>query len=176
MKKQQLPPLQGSFLRRSELGSGDLVIGTPKHLDESRFDFEVYLPSLGVNLQRGYVWSLEQQRALIESIFVNRLIPPLSLLLDWEDNYQVIDGKQRLRAVLDFRDGEFDFNGYLLSELPKNYITAFNYYPLMCYRLCEMEEGEVSDEEKIQWFEWINYAGTPQDLNHIQELKKKSKE
>ncbi len=38
------------------------------------FDFEVYLPTKGTNLQRELVWTLEQKKELIKSIILEREI------------------------------------------------------------------------------------------------------
>ena len=46
----------------------------------ANIDFDVFLPSRGMNLQRGYVWSIEQKRELIWSILLNRHIPRMALV------------------------------------------------------------------------------------------------
>ena len=133
------------------------------------FDFDVYLPSKGLNLQRPLVWTIEQKRSLIESVIIRRSIPPISVVLTIDDVYQVIDGKQRLSAFIEYINGGFDFCGYYCDELPKDYLGQIKRHHICAYRLCEYDEP-VSDADKIDWFRWINFAGTPQDAGHIERL------
>src|SRR6478735_11042092 len=82
------------------------------YLAKQRIDYNVYLSSKNKNLQRDFVWSLEQKRELIYSIFMERNIPALSLINlyneDTLDTFQVIDGKQRLSTMIAFYNNEFD--------------------------------------------------------------------
>ena len=71
------------------------------------FDFDVYLPSKTMNLQRPLVWTQAQKEALIESIIVKRFIPPISAIYTDESVYQVIDGKQRLTTLIAYLNNEF---------------------------------------------------------------------
>jgi hypothetical protein len=167
MKK--LPNIQNSFLQRNQIGGGDLCISQGKSVLSKVFDFDVYLPSKGMNLQRPLVWTIEQKRALIESIIVRRYIPPISVIQTVDDVYQVIDGKQRLSAFIDYIQGGFDFCGYYYSDLPKEYIRQIDRHYICAYRLCEYDEP-ISDDDKIEWFRWINFAGTPQEYEHMNAL------
>ncbi len=167
--KQQLPPLRSSFLERNEIGSGDLCIAQGKDVLQKTWDFDVYLPSKGMNLQRPLVWSLAQKRALIESVLVRRSIPPISVILTWDDIYQVIDGKQRLNAFIEYVQGKFHFCGYYCDDLPREYLGQIKRHHICAYRLCEYDTP-ISDEDKIEWFRLINFAGTAQDLEHMERL------
>jgi hypothetical protein len=167
MKK--LPNIQNSFLQRNQIGGGDLCISQGKGVLSKVFDFDVYLPSKGMNLQRPLVWTIEQKRALIESIIVRRYIPPISVIQTVDDVYQVIDGKQRLTSFIEYIQGGFDFCGYHYSDLPKEYIGQIDRHYICAYRLCEYDEP-ISDGDKIEWFRWINFAGTPQEYEHMNAL------
>jgi hypothetical protein len=166
----KLPPLRSSFLERQEIGSGNLVIAQGKSVLRKRWDFDVYLPTKGLNLQRPLVWTLDQKRSLIESILIRRSIPPISVVQTLGDTYQVIDGKQRLSAFIEYVQGGFDFCGYYCDDLPKDYAGQINRHWVTAYRLCEYDTP-VSDDEKVEWFNWINFAGTPQDIAHMEALK-----
>lgn len=168
--KTHLPPLRNSFLARQDIGNGDLCIAQGKGVLRHQFDFDVYLPSKGMNLQRPLVWSIEQKRSLIESVIIRRSIPPISVVLTVDDVYQVIDGKQRLSAFIDFIQGRFDFCGYYCDDLPNDYLGQIKRHFITAYRLCEYSTLEVSDDDKIEWFQWINFAGTPQDMEHMAKL------
>jgi hypothetical protein len=165
---QELPDLYDSFLKRHDIGTGDIVIARGKEILKTKLDFDVYLPSKKMNLQRDFVWTLEQKHSLIDSIIVRRHIPPISVLLTYDDIYQVIDGKQRLGTFIDYLSGKFKYCGYYYQNLPKRYCLQIDRYNVFAYRLCE---DDITDEQKIEWFKWINFAGTPQDLEHLNKLK-----
>ena len=167
--KQPLPPLRSSFLERQDIGNGDLVIAQGQSVLRKTFDFDVYLPSKGMNLQRPLVWTLEQKQSLIESVIIRRSIPPISVIQTLNDVYQVIDGKQRLSAFIEYVQGGFDFCGYHCDELPQEYLGQINRHFICAYRLCEYDTP-YTDAEKIEWFQWINFAGTPQDIQHLENL------
>lgn len=64
--------------------------------------------------QRKLVWSIEEKRAFIDSL--RKSFPvPLILLADVShegaDRFEIIDGMQRLNAVVSFIEGEFDVDG-----------------------------------------------------------------
>lgn len=147
-----------------------------------KIDFDVYLPTKGVNLQRDYVWDIRQKRELIWSILMNRHIPRMAMLNvvsekeDISGTYQVIDGKQRLSAMIDFYKGEYtleiDGEFLLFSELPEDYQRVIAGYMFPYYIVNEDFGNKFTDEDKINWFRYINFAGTPQDEQHLHKLLK----
>ena len=80
-----------------------------KYFAKRNIDFDVYLPSIGKNLQRELCWTLEQKRELINSILIGRHIPHFAIIsiIDPNDQkeeiFQVIDGKQRLSSMISFQ-------------------------------------------------------------------------
>ncbi len=145
-------------------------------------DFDVYLPSKGINLQRDYVWTIEQKRELIWSVLMNRHIPRMAMLNivsdknDTRGTYQVIDGKQRLSAMIDFYKGKFDLiidhTARYFNDLPEDYQRVIAGYMFPYYIVNEDFGNVFTDEDKISWFKYINFAGTPQDADHINKLSK----
>lgn len=146
----------------------------------TKIDFDVYLPTKGRNLQRDYVWTVEQKRELIWSILMNRHIPRMAMLnitSDQEDingTYQVIDGKQRLSAMLDFYNGKYDLiiddKSYYFEDLPEDYKRVISGFMFPYYIVNEDFGNQFTDEDKINWFRYINFAGTPQDAEHLKGL------
>jgi hypothetical protein len=64
--------------------------------------------------QRRLVWDVEKRSLFIESLLLNVPVPPV-FLYEWElSRYEVMDGQQRLNAVVDFYD-----NGFALKGLEK---------------------------------------------------------
>ncbi|MEZ9254464.1 DUF262 domain-containing protein [Vibrio cyclitrophicus] len=60
--------------------------------------------------QRKLVWSLEEKKALISSILESYPIP-LLLFVRIQDSREILDGMQRLEAVMSFIEQRFDFDG-----------------------------------------------------------------
>lgn len=148
--------------------------------ENCNIDFDVYLPTKGRNLQRDYVWIIEQKRELIWSVLMNRHIPRMAILNvvagkeDLKGTYQIIDGKQRLSAMIDFYMGKFDLviddKNYYFKELPEDYQRVISGYMFPYYIVNEDFGNTFTDEDKINWFRYINFAGTPQDAEHLHGL------
>src|ERR1019366_3269453 len=69
--------------------------------------------------QRRSVWSLDYRRAFIDTVLRDYPAPPIFLQEEVEPGrptvYNVIDGKQRLTALIDFVNSEFHL-GRLMAE------------------------------------------------------------
>ena len=153
--------------------------------ERTQLDFDVYLPTKGKNLQRELVWTLEQKREFIMSIIYGRHIPNIALINAspkrfpdrgmWERTFEIIDGKQRISTLKDYLEDKFTIQlegaEFRYSELPYDYKSgAFMHLYLRTYEYVEDYDNFVSDDEKIAWFKFINFAGTPQDREHLNNL------
>lgn len=148
--------------------------------ENCKIDFDVYLPTKNKNLQRDYVWTTAQKRELIWSVLMNRHIPRMAMLNiisekeDTKGTYQVIDGKQRLSAMIDFYNGKYDLiiddERYYFKDLPSDYQSVISGYMFPYYIVNEDYGNKFTDEDKISWFRYINFAGTPQDAEHLRSL------
>ena len=57
------------------------------------------------------------------------------------------------------------------SELPEDYKSgAFRRLWLNTYEYVEDYDNLVSDDDKVAWFKFINFAGVPQDKEHFYKL------
>lgn len=165
-------------------GMGDIQID---HLLEPKWgydiDWDVYLPSKGINLQRRWVWTLQQKEELILSVLKGITIPPITVIQfkseEFRKNksrglYRIIDGKQRLGTLMSFVRGQF-LIPYGDGTIAYEDLTKQAQREICgCVRAniaYEYEDAPISDEDKIAWFEMINFAGTPQDLEHLNKLK-----
>lgn len=151
-----------------------------KYFKNNNIDWNVFLKSKNKNLQRDFVWTLEQKREIINSILIGRHIPHCAIIntIDPDDDkleiYLIIDGKQRLSSIFYFVDNKFtidiDDKLYYFDELPKDYQMAINNYYFRYYVVNEPWDNRVTDEQKINWFKLINFAGTTQDIEHLKSL------
>ena len=104
--------------------------------------------------QRRFIWSLQDQRILIESISNNYPIPNLFLLQMTKTKFEMVDGQQRTRTVLGFYNQDFDdFEGrkYSKEEFP-----AFESYKISVIISEKIEEDDISIEE---FYGLVNSAG-----------------
>lgn len=150
--------------------------------DKDLIDFDVYLDSVGENLQRPFVWTLDQQRELITSILCDRKIPLIVVCVNYSmdketDGWEVIDGKQRLMSLLRFFKNEYSFidldgNEIWFDELDARTqkllllksVRVSLVYPKNTF-------GVVADKEKLELFNFINFAGTAQTDEHLTKVK-----
>lgn len=138
-------------------------------------DFNVWLPSRQMNLQRDLCWTPLQKEQLIWSLVRGRKIPPVAICqMRKEGNeqhriLQVIDGKQRINAIYEFLTDQFPIywegKAFYRSELPDEYRGIFGYRPLFGHIAYDLTE-----DQKVQWFLQINFMGTPQDESHCRKL------
>ena len=169
----------------------NLVFRLEEFLDSDFYllDFDVFLPSKNKNLQRELCWTLQQKQELIKSVLKGIKLSDLKMIQkkikaekpDSIRQLQVIDGKQRLTTLLSFLKNEFplEVNGeeYFYDDLDQD---AKNVFSISCpaveiayeYVYSDgIDNVIISDDEKIAWFEMINFAGTPQDIEHLNNLK-----
>ena len=150
-----------------------------KKTDRYEFDFDVYLPSKQMNLQRDLCWTLFQKQELILSILKGVDIPPISVIHRDHSIYYVIDGKQRLHTVLEFIDNEFPIevkgNLYYFKDLGDSCLYKFLQFTFLgdvAYEYTDHPDPVLfSDDDKIQWFALLNFSGTPQDKEHLKALE-----
>jgi hypothetical protein len=75
------------------------------------------LLELDPSWQRDAVWSTKKKPALIESLINGIPIPEITLWLRVDGVYVVVDGQQRLRAILEYMCGNYKANGDFYEDL-----------------------------------------------------------
>lgn len=131
---------------------------------------------LDPEFQRGHVWTEAQQIAFVEFVLRGG-VGSLEIKFNhpgWGSTYkgtmQLVDGKQRLTAVLKFLNNEIpafgtyykDFTGYLPSDA----------------QLIFLVNDLKTEAEVLQWYLEINAGGTPhteEELNKVRRMLKKVK-
>lgn len=169
-------PPTSTFHSLRELKDGSIV-----------FDFDVYLPTVNVNLQRKLIWTLQQKQQFILTMFKELYVPPISCILEMKYGnhnkgdklkYVIIDGKQRINTMLEFIDDKFQIptlDGELIffSGLSEDTQLLLLRYRLSTNTLMEFPDKKLTDIEKYEWFKRVNFSGTPQEANHLVEIQKK---
>ena len=115
--------------------------------------------------QRNYVWSGPQASRLIESFLLNIPVPVVYLSRTRDQQYEVIDGLQRLTSVFSYLAGEYklaglnikrELNGKYFRDLEKPIQRALKNATLRSF---ELSSGTNPDIHFIV-FERLNTGGT----------------
>lgn len=120
--------------------------------------------------QRRHVWNVPTSSKLIESLILNIPIPIIFISqdVDVDDEnandiarYSVIDGQQRLTAIVDFFHNKYalkgmeileDLNGFTYNELPQFLIRRLEERTIKCLRI----DSSVDSQVKYDIFERLN--------------------
>lgn len=141
-----------------------------------------------VHYQRGYVWSLQQKQALINTVYRNlecgRIILKINNLNLVQTMYKkgytdfaardIVDGKQRLSTLIEFVEDKFqDEHGNYFSELSNTAQRHFYRYSGM---ICGEMDEYSSNEQVCDAFLNNAVAGTPISQEHIDFMTKTKQE
>lgn len=104
--------------------------------------------------QRGEVWNTERKQQLIDSILRGWKLPKFYFVKWDDDEYEVVDGQQRLSAVYDFFANELAlsdasaavFGGLYYKDLKQKLSDAFDDFEI------EFDEIEDASEEDLKQF------------------------
>lgn len=117
--------------------------------------------------QRGNVWTPSQKVNLIHSIFRNIDIGKFTLIKlpfgKREDPaWEMLDGKQRLTAALEFYESRFQYEGKYYHEMHWRDRIHFREYSISY-----AESNPLSLEQKLRYFLKLNTTGMPVDPDHL---------
>ncbi len=133
--------------------------------------------------QRDFVWKLKDKQLLLESIYngvecgkiiIRRHSWDYLLEQSKKGNKEiafkdVVDGKQRLNAILGFVKNEYpDGNGKFFEDFSEIAVNRFLDHQLFSYG--EMPETST-DEDVVRTFLMINHTGKSQSKEHINFVK-----
>ncbi|MES0051727.1 MULTISPECIES: DUF262 domain-containing protein [unclassified Mesorhizobium] len=104
--------------------------------------------------QRSKVWSADQKRKLIDTILRGWKLPKFYFLkTDAPDEFEVVDGQQRLSAIWEFFDGELTlspaqskfFGGQDYKNLPSALSDAFDDYEIEYDEITDATDEDIKD-------------------------------
>ncbi len=113
--------------------------------------------------QRELVWDRSKKQELIDSILRGWKLPKFYFVKTSEDEYEVVDGQQRLQAIYEFFSGELplsdisagQFGGAYYKDLPQRASDAYGDFEI------EYDEIEDAAEEELKQFFQRLQAGLP---------------
>lgn len=169
-KKQELAEIsfnqrKNNIMNSFSFGNRDISDLLSKH-----YSFRV---NNSPDYQRDLVWGLEDKQLLIESIFKGIDIGKFVFIsLDYKDEsspmYEILDGKQRLNAIIEFTQDRFEFNRYKFSNLSLEDRRYFERYLITIGE----SRGELTEKQKYEYFLSLNTRGREQSKEHIEKVRK----
>jgi uncharacterized protein with ParB-like and HNH nuclease domain len=126
--------------------------------------------NLDPDFQRGHVWTEAQQIAYVEYVLQGG-ISGRDLYFNctgWQGSYEgpfvIVDGKQRLNAVLKFLRNELPiFGGHLMKDIEGRLPTTAT------FNICVNDLKTRA--EVLQWYLEMNTGGTPHTEQEIEKVK-----
>lgn len=143
---------------------------TQRALSSLFSNFYYFGTDMNPEYQRDYCWEMEDKVALIESIFSNVDIGKFVFVhnnYDDEYLYEILDGKQRLRAILDFYENRFPYKGKYFNDLS---IRDQNWFENKCIAVAEVSKTEKKN--LLKYFLMLNTTGKSMDKSHIDNVRK----
>jgi hypothetical protein len=130
--------------------------------------------------QRRLVWERKKKSLFIESLLMNIPVPPIFLFESDLSRYEVMDGQQRLNAILEFYDNSLvlhgletwsPLNGMTYKKCPTRIQRGFDRRRVSATILLAESAPDAAraDEIKRQVFERLNTGGqtlNPQELRN----------
>lgn len=138
---------------------------------EGEYDFDP-------EYQRELVWTTEQKQAFIKALMIGKAeIQPIFIYnpTKRKARMEILDGKQRLTAILEYVRGNFEVEGLYYKDLNSSDIRIFNYVP-MVYKEIKYYDHKVGltnmpMQQKIELFLQVNGYGQHVSDEHLEKIK-----
>ena len=122
--------------------------------------------------QRGLVWTMEDKVSLINSVFSNIDIGKFVFIKKPykkdSPSYEILDGKQRYRTLLDFYEGRFTYKGFIYRDLSNRDKSMFDRSPISW---ADVNEDKMTLSEKYKYFLRLNTGGKVQSIEHLKKVE-----
>lgn len=131
--------------------------------------------------QRDLVWTTEQKQAFIKALMIGDVDLCPTLIAEpyskGKREYEVLDGKQRMMAVIEYIRGKFSVDGLYYKDLSLGDVSRLMYAPFK-YRLVKYYDkkkgfSKMTIEQKVELFLQINEYGQRVSEEHLDKIKSK---
>ena len=136
--------------------------------------------NLKPDYQRRITWDNKKRSKLIESLIINIPIPPIFLYEFDYDKYEVMDGLQRITAIIDFYDNKYrltgleewkELEGKRYKDLPEKIREGIDRRQLQVITLLKESAASIERADRIKRlvFERLNTGGVkllPQEIRN----------
>jgi hypothetical protein len=120
--------------------------------------------------QRGHVWDDNDKVRLIDSIMNGCDIGKFVFIhLPYKEGgpfYEVLDGKQRITAIIEFYESRFQYKGKYFHEL-----SRLDQGEFLRVSVSYAEVRNPTREAKLRFFLSVNTTGRPVEESHIKHVK-----
>ena len=116
IEEDQKEPVENEFAAKRTLLEKTKIVRQTWSISEIYQKIREKKLILDPDYQRRAIWSVDKKTAFIESLYMEIMIPPIYVVeipgddILEETKYEVVDGKQRLTAVMDFIKGTLRLN------------------------------------------------------------------
>jgi hypothetical protein len=131
---------------------------------------ETHKLQLCPDFQRGHVWTSEQKEAYIEYILMNGssgknvYFNHPGWMSSFDGEFVLIDGLQRINAVLDFINNKVKAFGQYRNEYTNKYILS---HACFDFHISKVQ----TRKEVLRWYLLMNTGGTPHSKEEIDKVK-----
>ena len=133
--------------------------------------------------QRDLVWSTEQKQAFIKALMIGDVDLCPTLIAEpyskshRKREYEVLDGKQRMMAVIEYIRGKFSIDDFYYNDLTLGDVSRLMHAPFK-YRLVKYYDkkkgfSKMTIEQKVELFLQINEYGQRVSEEHLDKIKTK---
>lgn len=133
--------------------------------------------------QRDLVWSTEQKQAFIRALMIGDVDLCPTLIAEpyskshRKREYEVLDGKQRMMAVIEYIRGKFSVEGLYYKDLTLGDVSRLMHSPFK-YRLVKYYDkqkgfSKMTIAKKVELFLQINEYGQRVSEDHLAKIKSK---
>lgn len=133
--------------------------------------------------QRELVWSIEQKQAFVKTLMIGDVDLCPTLITEpyskekGKREYEVLDGKQRMMAVIEYIRGKFSVDGLYYKDLSLGDVSRLMYAPFK-YKLIKYYDkkkgfSKMTIEQKVELFLQINEYGQRVSEEHLTKIKSK---
>ena len=131
--------------------------------------------------QRDLVWSTEKKQEFVKKLLISDVdLCPTFITAPYKKSkreYEVLDGKQRMMAVIQFIQGQFPVEGLYYKDLTlgdvSRLMNATFKYKLVKYYDKKKGFSEMSLKQKVELFLQINEYGQKVSDEHLAKIKEK---
>lgn len=133
--------------------------------------------------QRELVWTIEQKQAFVKTLMIGDVDLCPTLITEpyskekGKREYEVLDGKQRMMAVIEYIRGKFSVDGLYYKDLSLGDVSRLMYAPFK-YKLIKYYDkkkgfSKLTIEQKVELFLQINEYGQRVSEEHLTKIKSK---
>lgn len=157
------------------------------HIDEITSDVENMLNEFSVGTydfnpiyQRDLVWSTEKKQEFVKKLLIGDVdLCPTFITAPFKKSkreYEVLDGKQRMMAVIQYVQNQFPVEGFYYKDLTlgdvSRLMNATFKYKIIKYYDKKKGFSEMSLKQKVELFLQINEYGQKVSDEHLAKIKR----